>query len=204
MTEAADKAKEQQQRSFTGDKLDWMTAVSADPLLDARAFEVAFCIAQCVNKHSGLAILSDDTIGDKTGIPRRWIARARVALKEAQWIDWKRTKTANIYWTKGQRIDRVTDHQTLLKDSREERKKKLKTARHVLPPVAHLKLQDQPPVAHADMPPVAHRDLPPVANIHLSGYTVVDTPSKNMAYQEEVLEETEEEEHFEHDADPFG
>ena len=137
--EEIEKAK---QRSFTGDKLDWMNAVSADPLLDARAFEVAFCIAQHVNKASGLAILSDDTIADKTGIARRWVARARVALREGRWIDWKRTKTANIYWTKGDRIGAVTDHQVILKERRDERKTKLKKARQVMPPVANIHLSD--------------------------------------------------------------
>jgi hypothetical protein len=80
-------AEADQRRSFTGDKLDWMTALSADPRLDARAFEVGFCIAQHVNAQSGRAILSDDTISDKTGIPKRWVLRARQSLRDAGWID---------------------------------------------------------------------------------------------------------------------
>jgi hypothetical protein len=68
------------QRSFTGDKLDWMTALSADPFMDARAFEVGFCIAQHVNAKNGIAILSDDTISDKTGIPKRWVLRVRLRI----------------------------------------------------------------------------------------------------------------------------
>jgi hypothetical protein len=174
-------------RSFTGDKLDWMVALSADPRLDSRAFEVGFQIAQHVNAQTGLAILSDDTISDKTAIPRRWVARARSDLRTCGWIDWRRTKTANIYWTRGEQMNAVTDHQILLKDCREERKKKLRTARQVLPPVAHLKARDLPSVAHAELPPVANRDSPPVANIHLSGNTVVDTPSKPIAFREVVI-----------------
>jgi hypothetical protein len=147
-----------QQRSFTGDKLDWMTGVMADPRLDARAFEVAFCIAQHVNQHSGLAILSDETIADKTAIPKRWITRARAALRATGWIDWKRTKTANVYWTKGEPLNAVIDHQVMLKDSRDERRMKRKTIAQDQPPVAYLKYQDQPPVAYPDAPPVANRD----------------------------------------------
>ncbi len=140
MTEVATGAAEKaSQRSFTGDKLDWMTAVSADPRLDARAFEVAFCIAQHVNRKTGAAILSDDTIGDKTGIPRRWVLRARQALRETGWIDWQRTKTANVYWTKGENMNRVIDLQIMLRDARQEKRNRIKCARQDAPPVAHLK-----------------------------------------------------------------
>lgn len=176
MTETKTK---EQQRSFTGDKLDWMTGLSADPRLDSRAFEVGFCIAQCINQHSGLAILSDETIADKTSIPKRWIQRARTLLRECGWIDWRRTKTANVYWTKGDPLNAVMDHQIMLKDCRNERRKKLRKAKQDSPPVAHLKLKELPPVAIPDSPPVANRDSPPVANIHLSSYTFDITPSKN-------------------------
>jgi len=60
---------------FTGDKLDWLTALSADPRIDARAFEVGFCIMQHVNKRTRTAFVSTETIGEKTNIPKRWIAR---------------------------------------------------------------------------------------------------------------------------------
>jgi hypothetical protein len=156
-------AKADQRRSFTGEKLDWMTALSADPRLDARAFEVGFCIAQHVNAETGLAILSDDTISDKTGIPKRWVLRARKSLKDAGWIDWQRTKTANIYWTLGHRINAVTDHQIILREKRAERQTKAKNACLETPPVAHLKHRRTPPVALLETPSVAERETPPVA-----------------------------------------
>lgn len=183
MTEKS-KQEKAQQKSFTGDKLDWMTALSADPRLDSRAFEVGFCIAQHVNQRTGLAILSDETIADKTGIPKRWVARARASLKASHWIDWKRTKTANVYWTKGDPLNAITDHQTMLKDARDERRKRLKKAKQELPPVAHLKSQELPPVAHADLPPMAERELPPMADIHLRDNTVDITPSKDKPTKE--------------------
>jgi hypothetical protein len=174
----ADKAK---QRSFTGDKLDWMTALSSDPRLDARAFEVGFCIAQHVNQKTGVAILSDDTIGDKTGIPKRWVLRARTSLREAGWINWQRTKTANVYWTLGDRINAMLDHQSLLKEAREDRRGRARSARQVTPPVAHLRRQDTPPVATRETPQVANRQSPPVANIHLRRNTVEElTPSHSL------------------------
>lgn len=167
------------QRSFTGDKLDWMAALSADPRLDARSFEVGFQIAQHVNKTTGVAVLSDETISDKTSIPRRWVARARAELRRCKWIDWKRTKTANIYWTLGSQMNLVTDRQIMLKDARDDRRKARKKARQVMPQVAHLKAEDMPPPALPDAPQVAYRDWPQVANIHLSENTVVETPSKD-------------------------
>ena len=125
----SDPAADADQRMFTGSKLDWMTALSADPFMDARAFEVGFCIAQHVNAQSGLAILSDNTIGDKTGIPKRWVLRARLTLREAGWINWRRTKTANVYWTLGDRINAVTDHQIILREKRTERQNKVRITR---------------------------------------------------------------------------
>src|SRR5258708_2903533 len=108
------------QRSFTGDKLDWMAALSADSRVDARAFEVGFQIAQHINAKKGVAFVSDETISDKTGIPQRWVQRARATLRDAGWIDWKRTQSANVYWTLGDNINAVTDHQVMLRDARNE------------------------------------------------------------------------------------
>jgi hypothetical protein len=189
MTEEAAKAK---QRLFTGDKLDWLTALSADPRLDARAFEVGFCIAQHVNKETGLTILSDDTIADKTGIPRRWVQRSRDLLRATGWIDWNRTRTANVYWTRGEQLNAVTDHQILLKDARDERRQKQRVTRRVAPPVAHLKQRDQPPLAHQVAPPVANLDAPPMANIHLSGNTLDRTPSLRRGLSEQASHHVQE------------
>jgi hypothetical protein len=169
---------EADQRTFTSAKLDWMTALSADPRLDARAFEVGFCIAQHVNAESGRAIVSDDTISDKTGIPKRWVLRARVSLKEARWIDWQRTRSANIYWTLADSISAVTDHQIILKEMRTERQSKARKARQETPPLAYLKYRKTQPVALPETPPVGLPEMPPVANIHLSSYTLSLTPSK--------------------------
>jgi hypothetical protein len=162
-------------QSFTGSKLDWMNAVSADPKLDARAFEVAFCIAQHVNQDTGQAFLSDHTICDKTGIPKRWVLRARKSLRDAGWINWKRTKTANVYWTLGERIDAISEHQLVLKAAREDRRIEARSTRVETPPVAYLVRRDMPSVAQPQTPSMANSDVPPTANVHLSNHTLVGT-----------------------------
>jgi hypothetical protein len=122
--------------------------------------------------------VSDDTISDKTSIPKRWVLRAHQSLRDTGWIDWRRTKTANVYRTLGDRINAVTDHQIILKEKRTERKSKSRKARQETPPVAHLKYQEVTPVALPETPPMAERETPPVVNIHLSSYTLGITPSK--------------------------
>lgn len=174
----ASAAEAAEKRSFTGSKLDWMAALSADPRIDARAFEVGFQIAQHLNMKKGVAFVSDDTITDKTGIPRRWVQRARADLKLYGWIGWERTRTANIYWTLGDNLNPVLDHQVMLKDARDERRSRRKSGHRVAPPMAHLKGRDTPALAHQVAPPVAEQDAPPMANRHLRGNTVVATPSE--------------------------
>ncbi|PYF03836.1 hypothetical protein BJ122_10593 [Rhodopseudomonas faecalis] len=187
MTDAADSDRERL-KAFTGQKLDWMSALCADPRIGPRAFQVGFCIAQHINRETGLAILCDDTIRDKTGIANRWIARARNELRDAGWIDWRRTRTANVYTTSDGPMNMVIDRQMLLKEERDERREKRKSLRQELPPVAYLKSEELPPVAEQDLPPVAEQDLPPVADKHLSNYTVDITPSKlGLSIEEQTI-----------------
>jgi hypothetical protein len=77
-------------RTFTGQKLDWLTVVSADRTLKPAAFEVAFCIVQHVNAKTLIAILSDDVIIEKTGISRAEVERHRKSLRAAGWLTWRR------------------------------------------------------------------------------------------------------------------
>jgi hypothetical protein len=157
--DAAAKAAEDR-RSFTSAKLDWLTALSADPRLDARAFQVGFCIVQHMNAQTWRAILSDDVITDKTGIPTRWVSRARQCLREAGWIDWQRTGKANVYRILVGCIAGVTERQIELKEKRAEKRK----AGQIKIPEAH--------------------DRPRVADIHLQPYTFSVTPSKEHTIPE--------------------
>jgi hypothetical protein len=125
--------------SWASHKFDLLTGLSADPRLDARAFEVGFCIVQHVNAKRGTAMVSDDTIADKTGIPKRWVLRARNSLRESGWIKWERTRTANIYQVLSGRLNAVLDHQEMLREKRSERQSKTrKEARREVPRVAYL------------------------------------------------------------------
>jgi hypothetical protein len=150
-----DVAQKAKQRSFTGDKLDWMTALCADPRLSLPDFKIGFCIAQHVNSSTGVAILSDDTLVDKTNINRRSVIRSRINLKKYGWIDWKRTMTHNVYWTLGTPMDAISDHQTLLKDGRDERRQRMKSKRKVVPKLTHLKARDVTPPALTEVSKVA-------------------------------------------------
>lgn len=84
-------------RTFTGRKLDWLKAVSYDKRVKPGVFEVAFCIVQHVNEKTLIAILSDETIIEKTGISRAEVGRHRKSLKDTGWLSWRRTRTANLY-----------------------------------------------------------------------------------------------------------
>jgi hypothetical protein len=126
------------QQTWASYKFDVLTGMSADPRLDARAFEVGFCILQHVNAKTGKAMLSDDTIADKTGIPKRWVLRARNLLWETRWLRWERTRTANVYQVLSDPLNAVLDHQEILKDERRERQSKTRReARRETPRVAH-------------------------------------------------------------------
>jgi len=115
-------------RTFTGRKLDWLNALSADPKMDSKAFEVGFCIAQCINQVSHLAFLSDETIADKTHISRPGIIRARMALQKRGWVDWKRTGGANHYWILMNNVGALVDYQQTLKRERDANRERRKQA----------------------------------------------------------------------------
>ncbi|MBR0801729.1 hypothetical protein JQ615_41030 [Bradyrhizobium jicamae] len=81
---------EARQKSWTSQKLEWLNRVSVDPRVKPGTFEVGFCIIQHANAGTGIAILSDRTISDKTGISSAEVYRHRQALKELGWITWTR------------------------------------------------------------------------------------------------------------------
>jgi hypothetical protein len=176
--------KEVRQRSFTGDKLDWMTALMADTSIASDAKVVGFCIAQHINAETGLAILSDDTIADKTGISKREVLRARMDLRSASWINWKRTGSANVYWTLGDPIQAIMMRQQSLKKVRDGKRQARAHGRSDVTALAHLKARDVTTLAHLppsktttkprdvtatshhDVTPLAHHDVTRLANIH--------------------------------------
>ncbi|HWX89269.1 MAG TPA: hypothetical protein VNY75_03115, partial [Rhizomicrobium sp.] len=190
-------------KNSTSEKLDWLTAMVADRRLDARAKVVAFCIRQHHNQETGTAYVSDQTISDKTGIPKRWVQRARNALRGTGWIDWRRTRTANVYWTLIGPMAEITAQQWELKQQRQEKRmgkiKQLppmdkadacpKAAAHDQPQMAEPNPPSPPSagigalprVSELELPGVAEHDLPRMADIPLSTNPFEEPLSKNIS-----------------------
>jgi hypothetical protein len=174
---------ERQQNITTSEKFDWLDAVMADHRIDTRAKVVAFCLMQHLNRETGIAFVSDATITDKTGMPNRWVRRARNHLRAAGWITWKRTRTANVYSTMTGPMAATAEQQRTLKEARDARRKS-----QVRPQVAEPELLqatdgngDRPQVAEHDGPWVAEQVRPQVADIPLSVNPVVEPLSKNIS-----------------------
>ncbi len=85
-------------KSHTSRKLDWLTCVRFDRRVTDYAYRVASVIAAHLNEVSGRAFLSLDSIAFESGC--KWPRKAVRAIKLLQatgWVDWKHSKTANIY-----------------------------------------------------------------------------------------------------------
>jgi len=182
---SADNADAAEVRSFTSQKLDWITAMIADHRLDARAKIVGVCIAQHINQHTRTWILSDEVIADKTGIPKRGIQRARRSLRTIGWVGWKRTGDANLYWTLSEQMDSVLDRQRSLKAAGMDRRARSKIDKTDSPPVAVLTPLRLATRGGSDSPPVASLDSPPMANRHLH-----TTPSGHPLFKRKPDRET--------------
>jgi hypothetical protein len=151
-------------KSWTSRKLDWMDAVAADPRVPALAFEVGFIIAQAINARTEIAFVSDDTIADRTGCKRRAVHSARNLLRECGWIEWKRTRTANEYRLRFEKINLVLDMQTVKRDQRAERRQKRRDLRATkagsdVHGEAHLKSPDVHGETHLDVHGETHIHL---------------------------------------------
>lgn len=167
-------------KSFTSWKFDLLDAICADPELSPLDFKVAYVIAGCVNQQSGCAVVADETVADKANTNRRSVIRSRNNLRLNGWLDWRRTMSASVYWFKGDRLNAIVDHQTILRDRRLERRKERKTPLSVVSEVAQLNQQDVPELAHQDVSRLACPDVPEVANILPSSITPSDITPSNI------------------------
>jgi hypothetical protein len=84
--------------TFTGRKLDWLKCIRFDRRIKHLDYRVAAVIADHLNERSGRAFISDHTIAFEIGSnwPRHVIG-ARNRLRDAGWLEWEHSKTANIY-----------------------------------------------------------------------------------------------------------
>lgn len=160
----------------TSAKFDWLDAVMADHRLTARARIVAYWIMQHVNRQTGTAFVSDDTLRDRTGIPK--VLRFRAELHSAGWINWKRTSTANVYSLLEGQLQDVSERQQMLRAVRHQKRRRdmPPAAQHDVPPVGQQLPPDVPPAVQHVLPPTAQHDVPPVGNIPLRNNPVVLTP----------------------------
>jgi hypothetical protein len=114
--------------SFTGAKMDWMTAAAYDRRLKPSDFRVAFVIAQHVNEKTGKAYPTEELIADRIGTSVRTVMRSVGLLQEHGWLRIKRKrtydpknktwKTRNIYWLRFDNVQIVFDAITASKIGR--------------------------------------------------------------------------------------
>lgn len=112
-------------QSFTSKKLDWMKCCCFDRQLQAHDFAVAFVIAQHINARTGITMLSDETIAmESGGRSERSIRRSRVRLRDAGWLDWKRTRSANVYRLNHHKVNQMLDLLIAMRDARKEKRRR--------------------------------------------------------------------------------
>lgn len=150
-----------QNESFTSRKLNWMAALAADTDIGPAAFEVGFCIVQHCNRNTGLAIMSDEAISDETGQSRANVIRARNLLKETEWLEWRRTRTANIYRPRHEKVNRFLDLIVIRRDARRERQARRRRLTRDVSPAKHLNGRDVSPASKQDVSPTTQQDVSP-------------------------------------------
>ena len=149
--------------TFTGQRLDWLKCVSFDRSIQPYDFEVAFQIAQHLNEKTATAFVSDETIADKTGGgSSRNVWNSRIRLRDAGWLTWRRTRTANVYSLNYGKVNGVLDMITVSSDARRE--KQQKPAKAKKRDMKHSSYLTPPDTNHS-----AEQDTKPSSDIHPRG-----------------------------------
>jgi hypothetical protein len=115
---------DQTNQTFTSRKLDWLRCLCFDPMLLPYDFRVAFVIAQHINQRTQTARLSDETIADESAGSDCNVKRSRARLREAGWLTWRRTQTANVYKLRFEKMSGIMDAIIVSRDARNERRRK--------------------------------------------------------------------------------
>jgi hypothetical protein len=165
---------QEKQRSFTSDKLEWMSCLSLDPRISPHAFEVGFQIAQHVSASSGVAVIADDTLSEYTATSRQHVLRSRKRLRETGWLNWRSTQTANVYTLSFSNINAMLDLRISNKDARNERRLK----RRAVAPTSQHKASGVTPTSQQAVTPMSQQAVSPRSHIHLLSNTQELTPSK--------------------------
>ena len=160
-------------KTFTSRKLDWLDCLAHDPLISALAFEIGYCIMSHMNAKNGRAWVSDETLADKSGNSERTVRRARSQLRAAGWFTWKRTSTANVYTPLFQKMNSMLDSIISKRDERKERRERRRqTTNSHRPKLADHKPQDRTQMTEHDRPELTEHDRPELADIHFRGNTL--------------------------------
>jgi hypothetical protein len=162
----------QKQASFTSRKLDYLKACNFDRRLEAYDFKVVYIIAQHVNEKNDMAMLSDEAIAEEIGGSPRSVGRSRNRLRDAGWLSWRRTSTANIYTLDYTNVGRVLDLITKMRDERRERRSKRRRAIYDRPRLAEHNRNDRPRMATPYRTPMAEHVQPLLADKHLRKNTL--------------------------------
>lgn len=108
--------------TFTGRKLDWCKCVRFDPRLQPTDKVIAATIADHINERSGIAQVSDETIAIKTSASVSTVIRSRRRLREAGWLNWRRTQKASRYSLCFDKVSGVLDMITAKVEASRERR----------------------------------------------------------------------------------
>jgi hypothetical protein len=179
-------------KTFTSQKLDWMFGIAIDPDLKSHDFEVGSVIAMHLSMTKRTAVIADETIGRYTRTTRWHVMRSRKRLKDAGWLSWQSTRTANVYILLYERVDAMLDLRAQYRDDRHEaRSARLQSRRDVVPvsqqDIGAVTLESQHEVI-----PVAQHVVIQESHIHPNCSTFEDSPLKSPAFERRLLKEEEE------------
>ena len=153
-------------KTATSRKLDWLGALAVDPAVKPYAFKTGFAIVQHVNARTGWAMVSDETLADETSMTTRHVRRGRDLLRQRGWIQWKRTKTANLYRPLSKLLNSALDLLTTRRDDRQERRGDVQ---HRWTPRSYLTNRKRTPRSYPERTPRSGREWTHRSYIHLRG-----------------------------------
>lgn len=109
-------------RSATSEKLDWLNALRIDPRLRPSDYKVASALISFRNAITGVAYPSYETLADETCLKPETVRTCVKKLSEAGWIKVQRPKRSmpNVYKFSHEHVNAMLDRRTMLRDARAE------------------------------------------------------------------------------------
>jgi len=118
------RAADENAKSATSEKLDWLDALCMDPRLRASDFKVAFKLMQFRNADTGLCYPSYATLGDETCLKPETVRTCIKKLSQCGWIDVRRPNYSkpNVYQFNHDHVNPMLDRRIALRESRAEQR----------------------------------------------------------------------------------